>query len=85
MNPSTVHTMAMPGYRVTHGADLMNLMPPDKIMPQSGRGSWAPRPRKPIEVVDRIADGSASEAMITMVEVRLGSTYLTMMDRSVSP
>lgn len=72
LKPRTVQTMAMPGAMDIHGAFLMYWIPSDRIIPQSGKGYCAPKPKNPMDVVDRIADGSASVAKMIIVDTKFG-------------
>ena len=68
--------MARPGKVTTHQARSTNSRASASIVPHSGDGGCAPRPRKPSAAASRMAVETPSEACTISGAAQLGSTSL---------
>src|SRR5690606_31109941 len=82
---STVTRIARPGKVTTHQARRMNWRDSASMVPHSGVGGWAPRPRKPSAAASRMALEKLSVACTIKGARQLGRMVLNISRKWLAP
>ena len=85
LKASTVIRMARPGKVTTHQARRTNSRASASMVPHSGVGGWAPRPRKPRAAASRMALEKPSVDWTMSGAQQLGSTVLNIRRKGPAP